>query len=416
MHYLLLSSKHVLLIVFIGCFSVAQATPNSDSEYFLDTDWEPIESVDEFDRKKDEKKEEDLEDDEHSEKNEETIEERITRIRDELAAAEATLAEQAKVTETEVEPEMEIPMGALVVISSNQSGGSGFIGEMRNKTFLITNIHVLGLAGDASIQTLDGTNLELPAYAYLSAERDVAIVPLQWEGEVLPVSDSLGEDNLKMGTRITVMGNSDGARVATRLKGTIEGIGPDELQVSAKFVPGNSGSPVVHDTSGKVVAIASYMRDLSAKTKWTEDTELADIRRFGYRLDGEVKWERVQLADLYEQAEAFNHFKDRTEVISHIAYMMEFERMIMTSYRSHQSLGHLLEDFDGDFQWQRGTASAHNIQLLKRFTNGLLSALRSDRGSTEKLLKIGFYKCRFKEVENSRDRIAANLSRFQNSL
>ena len=69
----------------------------------------------------------------------ETLEEKIARLKRELAAAEAALAERDS-----LEPELahdEIDSGALVVISSDNSEGSGFIAEMRGRTFLITNIH-----------------------------------------------------------------------------------------------------------------------------------------------------------------------------------------------------------------------------------------------------------------------------------
>jgi len=344
----------------------------------------------------------------------ESIEERIARIQSELEAAKAEMEE--KVIKGESVEEIEIPMGALVVISSKQSNGSGFIGEMRGKTFLITNIHVLGLAKEATIKTLDGVTLNLSSDAYISKERDIAIVPLKWGGDTFLVSESIKDDQLKIGNQVTLMGNSDGTGVATRLRGAVDGIGPEELQVSAKFVPGNSGSPIVANNSGKVVAIASYMRDLSDRSKWTEDSELDDIRRFGYRLDGEIEWGKISLQKLYEQAEAFHSFKDRTLVIGHIAYTMESEQRILTGYRAHESLGYLIGYFDDDFQWQRGTDSAKNTRLLKRFTQGLMTELESDRTSTEKILNINFYKHQFTEMQDARDAISETLNRFHSSL
>ena len=43
------------------------------------------------------------------------------------------------------------------------------------------------------------------------------------------------------------------------------------------------------------------MLDLSSDSKWHEGTELSDIRRFGYRLDGEMTWERALKINFYQQ-------------------------------------------------------------------------------------------------------------------
>lgn len=347
----------------------------------------------------------------HSE--EESLEGRIVRLKRELAQAESELAKRNESAPVPVNTE--IASGALVVISSDRSEGSGFIAKMRGRTFLMTNIHVLGGARGASIQTLDGVEITLPSYGYISRRRDIAIVPIEWDGPTLPMSQSLSFDEVGIGQAVTVMGNSDGARVASRLKGEVRGVGPDELEVSAKFVPGNSGSPIMHDELGKVIAIASHLKDFSVKTKWTEDSERADIRRFGYRLDGEIEWGQVALPDLYRQGEAYHRYEDRTKVMSRISYMLKYEDQLMTSYASHDSLGYLFEHFDSDFQWHRGTNSSHNQRLLKRFLTSVMSELQTDRQSTQEALKIDFYQRRYLALEDMRDQAAKDLLRFGDS-
>jgi len=349
----------------------------------------------------------------------ETLEEKIARLKRELAAAEAALAERDS-----LEPELahgEIDAGALVVISSDDSEGSGFIAEMRGRTFLVTNIHVLGAARGASIRTLDGERITLPSHVYISRKRDIAIVPIEWEGAILPLSQSLSFDEVDIGQAVTVIGNSDGARVGSRLKGKITGIGPDELQVSAKFVPGNSGSPIVHDALGTVVAIASHLKDFSvkskskSKSKSTKDSEQADIRRFGYRLDGEIEWGLISLDDLYRQSDLYHRYEDRTKVMRHISYMLQYEDKLMTGYGGHDSLGYLFENFDRDFQWHRGTNSSHNQRLLKRFVTSLLMEIQSDRQSTADALEADFYKRRYYSIDDVRADASRVLIRFRDA-
>ncbi|WP_158279852.1 S1 family peptidase [Coraliomargarita sinensis] len=318
---------------------------------------------------------------------------------------EAEAAAEAKSSPSGKSPSGgEIPVGALVIVEAKEGGGgSGFIAEMKGRKFFVTNIHVLAAARGAMLWTVDGQELQLPDIAFLSKKRDLAIVPLNWTGNALMISNSLAFDDVSIGDRITVMGNSDGAGVATKLRGDVDGIGPEEIEISAKFVPGNSGSPIVHDKLGKVIGIVSYMKDLSQKDKWTEDSELSDIRRFGFRLDGEIEWHRISLEDLYEQGELFANFEERTYLLARTIYMLKNKRTIMTGYASHDSLGYLFEPFGENFSWRRGLASANNIRKLDDFVDGLERELISDRSSTKKALKVNYFKERFEQVDSLRD-------------
>ena len=300
------------------------------------------------------------------------------------------------------------------MISSEQSEGSGFIAKIRGRTFLITNIHVLGAARGATIQTLDGVEITLPSYGYVSRRRDIAIVPIEWQGPTLPMSQSLSFDEIAVGQAVTVMGNSDGARVASRLKGEVRGVGPNELEVSAKFVPGNSGSPIVHDELGRSSRLLPALR-FQCEDQVDQRFGASGYSPLCYRLDGEIEWAQVALSDLYRQAEAYHRYEDRTTAMSRIGYMLQYEDKLMTGYGSHDSLGHLFEHFDRDFQWHRGTNSSHNQRLLKRFVTSVMSELQTDRQSTQEALKINFYQRRSVALEDMRDQAARDFVRFRDS-
>ena len=291
----------------------------------------------------------------------------------------------------------------MIVEGAEGGGGSGFIAKLRDRLFFVTNIHVLAGARGAEIRTADGRNLALPDYAFLSRNRDVAILPVVWTGEFLNVSASLSFDEVEIGDAVTVMGNSDGVGVATRLHGDIDGLGPDQIEISAKFVPGNSGSPIVHNQRGTVIGVVSHMRDLSKKSKWTEDSEQADIRRYGFRMDGEISWERASLSQIYDEWEQLERFDERTKLLTRTIYMLKNERTIMTGYRQHESLGYLFQPFEDGFNWKRGLASSNNVRKLERFVNSLRSELARDRDSTANDLKLSFFKLRFLELDRMRD-------------
>ncbi|GEM_PF-585687 len=357
----------------------------------------------------------------HSTESVESLQDKVDRLRAELMQAEEELSlatgsiGAAQQKETVSSAYNDIPTGALVVISGAGGSGSGFMASIKGREFLVTNIHVLGAARDATFTTIEGVNVKIEDAAFLSRHRDIAIVPVEWSGPVLSLSPSLSFDEVKIGQSITVMGNSSGANVATRLTGEIQGIGPTELEVSAKFVPGNSGSPIVHDALGTVVAVASHLKDYSSDSKWTENTEFDKIRRFGYRLDGEINWEQISLSDLFDQGEVYEKFESRTAAMWNISYMLLYESKLVTSYRDDESIGHLYDDISSDFNWGRGTASSHNIQMLRRFLNGMMSEVQSDIYDTDEAISTGFYRKRFNSIRGYRDQIRNNLSRFSES-
>lgn len=351
----------------------------------------------------------------------ETAEERIARLKRELTEAEqaATLAAQQAAENPDPFSDVPIPgaeisNGALVIVETvDGGGGSGFVAKLKGRSFFVTNIHVLAAARGASFSTVNGKRLDLPNRAFLSRYRDLVIVPIEWTGDHLIVSPSLSFDEVAIGDAITVMGNSDAAGVATKLRGDIDGIGPNEIEISAKFVPGNSGSPIVHDALGTVIGIVSHMRDLSEKDKWTKDSELADIRRFGFRLDGEIQWQSISMEELFEQGEIYRRFEDRTEVLARTIHMLKNERTILTGYNTHDSLGYLFDRFDSGFSWKRGTASSHNIMKLERFVNGLQNEIVTDRKSTDRALTVDFFREMFRKTDSMRDYFSGELKRVR---
>jgi hypothetical protein len=104
-----------------------------------------------------------------------------------------------------------------------------------------------------------------------------------------------------IGDAITVYGNSQGASVATKLTGTICGVGPDLLEVTAQFVHGNSGSPILNDQN-EVVGVATFAQKLSPDSL-SANTRFTSIRRYGIKLSAVMagNWIPVSPAKVFQQ-------------------------------------------------------------------------------------------------------------------
>lgn len=186
----------------------------------------------------------------------------------------------------------------LVFVSddSTRGAGSGFVCEYRGKPALITNIHVAAGMRAPQFTRLDKSGVKTAGAPSAAIGHDILLYSLP-PGSAMPklrVAPNV-EDVAAIGDEVFVLGNSEGARVITPLTGKISGLGPELIEVTAEFVPGNSGSPIVHAKSGMVIGIATYLtvRD----KKWlSEDNAQAKIRRFGYRLDSVTTWQPIDWA------------------------------------------------------------------------------------------------------------------------
>ncbi|MCF7817743.1 MAG: serine protease [Kiritimatiellales bacterium] len=172
----------------------------------------------------------------------------------------------------------------LVIIEHELGSGSGFLAKMDDKYYIITNQHVILGADQISFKTATGEQLR-PIKVELSTTRDIVRLELATE------SGFALSESIEMGIPIGVFGNSDGGAVATELYGKTSGVGGDVIEVSADFVAGNSGSPVLN-LDQQVIGIASYVK-FSRKSKMKEGTKFENkTRRFCYRLTG-TQWQTV---------------------------------------------------------------------------------------------------------------------------
>lgn len=198
----------------------------------------------------------------------------------------------------------------LTIIEGDRGRGSGFIAIFREKAFLFTNTHVLSGNSKMAAKLLNGQNLALRAL-FVSDACDVSILQQDTTEEGIGILQEV-ERNVSIGDDVVVVGNSLGAGVITEITGKVLGIGPDRIEVDAKFVEGNSGSPIVHVKTGKVIGIATYyeVREMSIAGKDSKFNNV--VRRFAYRIDNIKAWHNISWSAFATESSTLNKIDTKT--------------------------------------------------------------------------------------------------------
>jgi S1-C subfamily serine protease len=118
--------------------------------------------------------------------------------------------------------------------------------------------------------------------------------------------------NVSIGDEVVALGNAEGEGVVNTLYGKVVGIGPNLLEVDAPVVPGNSGSPIIHLKTGKVIGVATYVR-FEGMGIFFGGSET--VRRFAYRLDSVKTWQAVDLPEFRKEEALIEALGKRTDQI-----------------------------------------------------------------------------------------------------
>lgn len=199
----------------------------------------------------------------------------------------------------------------LVFVSGKEGAGTGFIAAMGKSNFLFTNAHVAAGITNAGFKTLDDAAVQSGA-ASVAVGRDIFCMAQPAGGAPLEIMQDV-ETNAGIGDEVVVLGNAEGQGVINAITGRIVGIGADRVEVDAPFVPGNSGSPIIHLKTGKVVGVATYLVVNNYDSATNEKNAKPVIRRFGYRIDNVKQWQTVDWRSFYAQAAEMEKIETLTD-------------------------------------------------------------------------------------------------------
>lgn len=226
------------------------------------------------------------------------------------------------VTQDEVAPEKAIvdedyivpnehKMAVMLIAGTagnSQITASGFACKFKNRECIATNLHVIEDLSAITVTTLSGSPIALSDQMFLAEDADICllaikgsfaelgIVPLEFMQDVLKDS--------KSGDEVICLGGSPGDDVATVTKGRIKTRGQSSVGTDAPTVQGNSGGPIIHRDSGKVIGLVTRAMANDANTDpladaavVSDDSTAGDMSCFGHRLDAVKKWRSITFAE-----------------------------------------------------------------------------------------------------------------------
>jgi S1-C subfamily serine protease len=222
---------------------------------------------------------------------------------------------------------------SLVFVTGKDGAGSGFLAKYATGNFLFTNAHVAAGVRGAAFKTLEGAEVKIGA-ASCAVGHDVFLLQATTNGQPFEIMKDV-DQNASIGDEVVVLGNAEGAGVINTITGKIVGLGPQLVEVDAPFQPGNSGSPIVHLKSGKVIGLATYaiIRKYDATTK--EPVKDPVIRRFGYRLDSIKSWQPVNWQAFFAQATEMEAVEKLTTDLA--AFLNDLAREKGINYGAHNN-------------------------------------------------------------------------------
>lgn len=297
--------------------------------------------------------------------------------------------------------------GALVIVRDARGAGSGFIAEQDGKRYLFTNAHVVAGMKQPAFTLLDGRRLT-PVAIESAAGHDVIRFALKEEpAQAMEIATGI-EQNVRLDDDVTVYGNSGGAGVVTSLPGKIVGIGPDRIEVSSPFIPGNSGSPIIHLPTGRVLGVATYLT--KKHEEWGENGGPSDvIRRYGYRLDSVKRWEPVNWQAFQVDAERIEKISKLTEDIFNFLEAVQHKKEPVFAT---EALRKPAEDWRQTIS-RRQLSPADRRNATQSFLSNLRFMARSDVVAAESALRYSFFKEKLQKERAVRDEL---YKAFDNEL
>jgi hypothetical protein len=302
---------------------------------------------------------------------------------------------------------------SLVFVTGADAAGSGFIASMAGSNFLITNAHVAAGIRDAQFKTLDGTAVEggVPS---LAVGEDIFCMLMPAGGKPFQIMQNVDE-NAAIGDAVVVLGNAEGGGVVDTIIGKIVGIGPNLVEIDAPFVPGNSGSPIVHLSTGKVIGVATYLQikqyDMTTRKMLAKPV----VRRFGYRIDSVKGWQAVNWQGFNAQAVQMESVEKLTDDLDDFFEDLAEHKGVVTMGRHTNPV---LSTRINDWVTAKSNhpSAEDSADADANFLSFLKIACQTDISAAQRTITYDYFRRELKDQKQARDEMSKDFQQIINTV
>jgi len=321
---------------------------------------------------------------------------------------------------------------AVVVIKGDVAEGTGFLVHGPDGPAVVTNIHVLSSNPNVKIYTTSGAQITTTSLKGAS-DRDLAMISIQDNHYTyLDLATDI-PGTVQNGDEVITPGNSEGGEVVLDTKGTVLGVGPQRIEFSNPIYHGNSGGPVFHTKSGKVIAVVTQgikvhaQDDLDKASMASKDSAITGtMRYFGMRLDTVPQWQSYDWTQFLNETSFIDNFHDLSRCLdsflngarydkNHLATGEEYGPPTALYYvknaklvQAHDNYHRLTADAD---QSQRLDATREMVMDLQGIAATNMDAIQNPSNfyafdQIRVQQEIKYRQALEKEIENFADRIS----------
>ncbi|MEI9998495.1 MAG: trypsin-like peptidase domain-containing protein [Verrucomicrobiota bacterium] len=174
---------------------------------------------------------------------------------------------------------------AVVVIKGDRGEGTGFLVTTPDGPAVVTNQHVLSANPNVKIFTTSGAQVQTIGLKG-AADRDLAMIAIRDDHYTYLTLATDIAGSVQVGDEVVTPGNSEGGEVLLDTRGTVLGIGPQRIEISNPVFHGNSGGPIFHLKSGKVIAVVTE----AVKVRASDDVDRASAANKDSAITGTVRY------------------------------------------------------------------------------------------------------------------------------
>ena len=241
-------------------------------------------------------------------------------------------------------------INAILVANSKNSAATAFIANIKNRNFIVTNMHVMQSESEVNFRTMSGVEIKMPRTGFFSKGKDVFILPINSIPEgciALPIEEDVSK-NLAVYDKVVICGNSMGGGTLLHTMGEVVSVGPDIVEHNCNVQNGHSGSPIYSRKTKNIVGVLSHSIEFSYLEKGeklgknpSENKKLGS-RDFGYRIDNIKDWTQIKTDKLIELSTSLKEFKQKYTCLANAIHQNSYSRSsnyrdlnkIITSFRS----------------------------------------------------------------------------------